>query len=261
MLELIDKGSCSDAHPTPLLFVHGAWHAAWCWHENFLGFFADKGYRALAVSLRGHGNSSTPKALRFCSVAEYVDDVESVASTLPTRPVAIGHSMGGFVVQKYLESHEAPAGVLVASMPPRGAFGFTVRLTKRQPWGITKSIVTGNSLQCVNTPELAREFFFSSQTPESDVMRHAARLGHESQRTLLDGLGLNLPRPKRVTTPLLVLGAERDGCFTTEEVHATSRAYHTTAEIFPEMGHDMMLEPGWQAVAERIDSWLGGQGL
>jgi hypothetical protein len=27
------------------------------------------------------------------------------------------------------------------------------------------------------------------------------------------------------------------------------------------MGHNMMLEPGWQAVAERIDNWLGGQGL
>jgi pimeloyl-ACP methyl ester carboxylesterase len=46
MLELIDKGSCSDAHPPPLLFVHGAWHAAWCWDENFLGFFADMGFRA-----------------------------------------------------------------------------------------------------------------------------------------------------------------------------------------------------------------------
>src|SRR5258708_40064417 len=98
MLELIDRGCCSDAHPTPLLFVHGAWHAAWCWDENFLGFFADKGYRPLAVSLRGHGNSSTPKAVRFCSVSDYVDDVESVASSLPTRPVVIGHSLGGFVV-------------------------------------------------------------------------------------------------------------------------------------------------------------------
>ncbi|MDT5299344.1 MAG: hypothetical protein QOG79_2586, partial [Mycobacterium sp.] len=28
MLEVIDKGTCSEAHPVPLLFVHGAWHAA-----------------------------------------------------------------------------------------------------------------------------------------------------------------------------------------------------------------------------------------
>src|SRR3954469_9427392 len=103
MLEVIDKGACSDAHPVPLLFVHGAWHGAWCWDEHFLDFFADKGYRALAVSLRGHGGSPTSRPLRSCSIADYVDDVRSVAEKLPTPPMVIGHSMGGLVVQKYLE--------------------------------------------------------------------------------------------------------------------------------------------------------------
>jgi pimeloyl-ACP methyl ester carboxylesterase len=46
--------------------------------------------------------------------------VVAVAERLPTPPVVIGHSMGGFVVQKYLETHQAPAGVLLASIPPRG---------------------------------------------------------------------------------------------------------------------------------------------
>ena len=57
MLEVIDKGSATESHPVPLLFVHGAGHAAWCWDEHFLDFFADKGFRAVAVSLRGHGAS------------------------------------------------------------------------------------------------------------------------------------------------------------------------------------------------------------
>jgi pimeloyl-ACP methyl ester carboxylesterase len=123
MLEVIDKGTCSEAHPVPLLFVHGAWHAAWCWDEHFLNFFADKGYRALALSLRGHGNSPSPKPIRACTIADYVDDLESVADSLPTKPVVIGHSMGGAIVQKYLESHEAPAGVLLASVPPKESVG------------------------------------------------------------------------------------------------------------------------------------------
>ena len=91
------------AHPVPLLFVHGAWHAAWCWDEYFLNFFADKGYRALALSFRGHGGSSTDKPLRACSVADYVEDISVVADSLPAPPVVIGHSMGGLIVQKYLE--------------------------------------------------------------------------------------------------------------------------------------------------------------
>ena len=32
--------------------------------------------------------------------------------------------------------------------------------------------------------------------------------------------------------------------------------YGTEAEIFPNMAHAMMLEPGWRAVAERICGWL-----
>ena len=60
MLEVIDKGSCDDAHPVPLLFVHGGWHSASCW-ANFVDFFADAGYRAVALSLRGHGGSPTAK--------------------------------------------------------------------------------------------------------------------------------------------------------------------------------------------------------
>jgi pimeloyl-ACP methyl ester carboxylesterase len=255
MLEVIDKGACSQSHPVPLLFVHGAWHAAWCWDEHVLDFFADKGYRALAVSLRGHGNSPSPKPLRTCSLADYVDDVDSVADTLPTTPVLIGHSMGGFIVQKYLESHQAPAGVLLASAPRRGSFGFAMRLLRMHPWLTTKFLITGNALPIVGTPQRARESFFSPWAPEAEVARYAAQLNGESRRVVLDTLWM-LPKPERVTTPLLVLGAERDRTILPKEVRATARAYHTEAEIFPNMGHAMMLEPEWAAVAERIHTWL-----
>lgn len=256
-LEVIDKGQSTDQHPVPLLFVHGAWHAAWCWDEHFLDFFADRGYRALALSLRGHGASPTQKPLRSVAVADYVADVASVADSLTTRPAVIGHSMGGFVVQKYLETHDAPVGVLLASIPAKGGGAFLIRWTKWRPWPMTKALLTSKSLQLFETPEVVREAFFSPDTPESDLLRYAGFIQEESARVSRDVSLFHLPRPKRVTTPLLVLGAELDGCFTVKEVHATARAYRTQAEIFPGMGHDMMLEPQWVTVAERIDSWLG----
>ena len=94
MIAVIDKRYVGESHSVPMLFVHGAWHAAWCWDEYFLKFIADKGYRALAVSLRGHGGSSTPKPLCSCSVDDYVEDVGVVADKLLRRPVVVGHSMG-----------------------------------------------------------------------------------------------------------------------------------------------------------------------
>jgi hypothetical protein len=261
VLEVIDRGSVTESHPVPLLFVHGAWHGAWCWDEHFLGFFADRGYRAVALSFRAHGNSSTNKPLRALSVADYIDDVGSVADTLPVPPVLVAHSMGGLIVQKYLESHDAPAGVLLTSMPPQGNLGSALRWVRTHPWHFTKMTLTGKALPYIGTPQLARERFFSAQTPDSLVVKYAARLQEDSARIGIDCLALRLPRPNRVRTPILVLGAEQDGAHTRAEVQATARAYGTQAEFFAGMGHNMMLEPGWALVAERIDSWLSGRGL
>ena len=261
MLEVIDKGCVSEAHPVPLLFVHGAWHAAWCWDEHFLSFFADKGYRAVALSFRGHGDSETSKPLRVCSVADYVEDVSAVAGRLPCPPVVIGHSMGGLIVQKYLEKHNAPAAVLMTSIPPKGNLGNALRWAREHPWDFARMTITGKALPYINTPPLARARFFSPHTPEADVRRYAARLQEDSSRIGIDCLLLRLPRPKRVTTPLLVLGADEDGAHTRGEILATARAYDTEAVFFPDMGHNMMLEPGWSTVAERIDSWLSAREL
>ena len=56
-LEIIARAPAAEPRPTPLLFVHGAWHGAWCWDEHFLGYCARRGYAAVALSLRGHGGS------------------------------------------------------------------------------------------------------------------------------------------------------------------------------------------------------------
>jgi alpha-beta hydrolase superfamily lysophospholipase len=62
-------------------------------------------------------------------------------------------------------------------------------------------------------------------------------------------------KTRQVTTPMLVLGATHDGFVSTRAVRATARAYRTQPEFFS-MGHNMMLEPGWAVVAERIHAWL-----
>jgi hypothetical protein len=58
-----------------------------------------------------------------------------------------------------------------------------------------------------------------------------------------------------------VLGAADDGAVMQDEVRATAHAYGTTAQFFPQMGHNMMLEAGWEDVARNIDCWLTERGL
>ena len=108
---------------------------------------------------------------------------------------------------------------------------------------------------------LARDHLFCGQTPEIIVDDCVARLQPESARAMREMMFRDSPEPQRVTTPMLVLGAEADRALTQDEVRATARAYDTDAQFFADMGHSMMLEPGWQVDAERIMKWLGHRGL
>ena len=68
--------------------------------------------------------------------------------------------------------------------------------------------------------------------------------------TYLDMVALDLPKPAKVRTPLLVLGVARDNMLKPSEIEATARAYNTQAEIISDVAHNSMLELRWQAVAE-----------
>jgi alpha-beta hydrolase superfamily lysophospholipase len=169
--------------------------------------------------------------------------------------------MGGLIVQKYLEKHSAPAAVLLASVPVMGVAKTTLRIALRHPLPFLKANLTWSLYPIIGTPRLTREAFFSMDMPAERLSRYFARMQDESYLAFLDMLMLNLPRPEKVTVPLLVLGAANDTIFYPDEIEATARAYHTRAEIFANMAHDMMLEAGWQSVAERILNWLAEQNL
>lgn len=263
MLEVIDKGQPSDTHQHPILFVHGAFQGGWSWDVNFLDFFAERGFRVLAPSLRGHSESPTSKPLRLCSISDFVDDVTSIANTLAPRPILVGHSMGGFVVQKYLENNDAPAGVLLASAPPRGHLRSLLRTMRRHPWRCSKFALSGRPTDLYGgTLAGAREMFFTTETPEPVVREGTERLQADSTRAILaDMVAFELVKTARINTPLLVLGGERDAIYRNSDVRATANAYGVEARFIPDMGHGLTLEPGWQTVADHILSWLAERGL
>lgn len=259
-LELITQDPTTAHRTPPLLFVHGMWHGAWCWQEHFLPYFAQRGFTCTAVSMRGHGGSQGRERLRRTRVRDLVADVESVADGLPEPPVLIGHSLGGFVVQKYLESHRAAGAVLLAPVPPTGALRVTLRTARHHTGPFLKANAQLRLGPLVATPELARANFFSPSLPQGDVVRYQRQLQDDSYLTFVDMLALDLVRRKRVhPVPMLVLGGQDDAMFSPAEIQRTGMGYAAQTEIVPGVAHDMMLDTGWQTVAERIASWLDDQ--
>ncbi|HSK88568.1 MAG TPA: alpha/beta fold hydrolase [Anaerolineales bacterium] len=259
-LEIISEYPAEKTHATPLLFVHGAWHGAWCW-ENFLPYFAKHGYEAHALSLRGHANSEGRNGIRWYSTSNYLTDLSQVVNTMSAPPILVGHSMGGYIVQKHLESQSAPAAVLLASIPTVGILGMFLRWFKRHPVSILKTLFLLNPWYMVSTPAQAKEVFFSDDFPNEKFLEYYSRIQAESVIMALEASLLHLPRPRKVQTPLLVIGAENDRIFTVSEQRKTAQAYNTEATIYPNIAHDIMLEPGWGAVADDILEWLNSRNL
>jgi len=231
-------------------------------------YFAQMGYDVYAVSLRGHGNSPLPKhqtSLWSVRLADYVQDVKTVIDQkFPVKSFLIGHSLGGMVVQKYLEQedpdHSLSGAVLLASVPGNGMSWTAAVLDplRKHPWLLLKANLTGNLLGLVNTSDLAREYFFTPDTPQAFVEGWVPHLQKDSYLAFLDVLlwkpvQLDQVRNKKI----LVVGSDKDKFVTVDEFHATAKAYGgEEALIFEGMPHHLMVAPGWERVAEAIADWF-----
>lgn len=256
-LEVVVHQPSRPVFRTPLLFLHGAFVAAWCWEVHFLPYFVQHGFTVYAPSFRGHGRSAGGQQLQQTGIDEFVCDLERVVAGLEYPPVLIGHSMGGFVIQKYLERHTASAVVLMASVPPSGLIQSSMRLMLTDPLLLTQlTALQGIGLDAMDLSSVRRAVF-SGQLPEAEVLEYARHLQAESQRALWDMTVGALPCPWRMQTPpMLVIGAQDDALFSVAEVEQTARAYSADLHLQPDMGHAVMLELGWRLLADRVLDWL-----
>jgi len=244
----------------PILFVHGAFAGAWCWAEHFLPYFARQGFRACALSLSGHGGSPGGERLDSLSIDDYVRDLGQAVSAIGGDPVLVGHSMGGFVVQKYLERASAPGAVLMASVPPQGLLSSSLALAFSNP----RLFADVNSMMHHGRVSLdaLQHVLFANPVEVEKLRACYRRMQPESQRAMWDMSFFNLPHLRRERCPpLLVLAAESDILVPASQAELVASYYGTEAEVFSNMGHLMMLEADWQKVADRIIEWLRAGGL
>jgi len=256
MLEVIPRPSHEWRTRTPLLFIHGAWHGAWCWDRGWLDFFANRGWHAYAMSLRNHGNSPDSGSLRFTRHGGFIEDIAAVAEQFERPPVLIGHSMGGYLAQKYMEKHEVAGAVLVASVPVSGTIGASFRFARRHPLQFAKLVATMRLWPVVATEELAREFLFGADMGDDEVAELHGMLQDESFFTYLDMMGLALPKPEKTEAPVMVVAGTEDALFTVREAEKTAEAYGVAPLIFDGFPHDMMLHHRWEEVAVQVARFL-----
>lgn len=97
---------------TPIIFLHGGGQTRQSW-GNAITEAARRGYRAITLDLRGHGESDwSPDGLY--DIELFADDVRRAAETLSQPPVLVGASLGGLTA------------LLVAAYPPPSTAGLVL---------------------------------------------------------------------------------------------------------------------------------------
>jgi pimeloyl-ACP methyl ester carboxylesterase len=113
-------GLCVEriGHGRPVVFAHGFGQTRQAW-GNSADAVARRGYSAITVDGRGHGQSDwNPPALPY-SMEQFIDDLGALRATLPAAPVLVGASMGG-LLGLMLQGH-APlfAALVLVDVTPR----------------------------------------------------------------------------------------------------------------------------------------------
>jgi 3-oxoadipate enol-lactonase len=110
--------AAGDPAAQPLVFLHGIGGAARGWRGQ-LDFFGDR-YRAIAWDMPGYG-TSVP--LANVSIAMLADALQEFLQGVgATKPVLVGHSIGGMIVQQWLvKNPDSASAVVLAQTSP--AFG------------------------------------------------------------------------------------------------------------------------------------------
>ncbi|KAL5214355.1 hypothetical protein ABZP36_003507 [Zizania latifolia] len=253
----------------PLVFVHGSFHAAWCWAEHWLPFFSRAGFPCYALSLRAQGESSIPSEKVAGTLETHAGDVaDFIWKEIPLPPVLIGHSFGGLIVQQYISSlqgsellHPRLAGVvLVCSVPPSGNSGLVWRYLLTKPVAAVKVTLSLAAKGYANSLSLCKETFFSPELDDGLVERYQRLMKDSSKLPLFDLRKLNASLPvasvPNNTVDILVMGASNDFIVDAEGLSETARFYNVEPVSVKGIAHDMMLDCSWDKGAGIILSWL-----
>ncbi|CAI5945695.1 unnamed protein product [Closterium sp. NIES-64] len=280
-------GADPEQQLPPLVFIHGSYHAAWCWADKWMPYLSALGFDCFAISILGQGGSDVPNApvagtvqVRSDSAQSHAADVANVIRQLVGRPpVLVGHSFGGLIVQAYLadvannwESSKddgvpfAPltGAVLACSVPPTGNMELVKRYMRTRPILSIKITLSLAAKLFRSSLSLCRDSFFSPALPEAEVKRYQALLSDSSKLPLFDlrllNASLPVAMPPAYCPPVMVLGAADDVIVDDQGVKETAEFFSTEAVVLPGMPHDIMLDLGWKDAANSMLQWLANHG-
>jgi pimeloyl-ACP methyl ester carboxylesterase len=249
-----------------ILFITGAFVGNNCWNEWRI-YFESKGYTTIAPPWP-HKDAS-PETLRISHpnreiasnrLSVLTDHYDAIAKSLPEKPILIGHSIGGLIVQLLLQRGLGVAGVAIHSVPPKGIFTFKFSFLKAG-WGplgfftsTKKTFLMSfrqwkyaftNGMDC----DAQKEAFYKFAIPESKLI---------VRDTITKAAKVNFENPH---APLLITSGTDDHTIPASLNYSNYKKYKRSNSItdykeFKGRNHFVLGQPTWKEDADYILDWL-----
>ena len=247
-----------------IVFIHGLFVNPESW-EAWKAYFEAKGYKCYTPANpyhEGHPADLRKKIdprLAKVNFEDVVNNIVKLIDTLPEKPILIGHSLAGLVVQKLISMNKAAAGVCIDGAPPVGIITLKWSFWKANFPAINP--LKGNSVFIPTKKWFHYAFCNTMSRAESDKVFDEIAVPESRnipRGTLKSFAKIDLKKPHN---PLLIIAGEKDHIVPASLNLKNFEAYKDTGSIiafkeFKGRGHYICGEHNWQEVAGYIFDWL-----
>lgn len=248
-----------------ILLIHGAWLTPAIW-QPWIARYEAQGYRVLAPAwplmdrpVEELRRSPHPD-LGKLTLGKIVEHYAAIITALPDRPILIGHSYGGLIVQMLLDRGLGVAGVSIDPGPAAGikpgAKAFLSALPVFLAWrGWSRAL-------SMSFKRFAKNF--ANGLPESEQRlafdRHVVPAPGRIYYQSVLGLGASVNWKKNDRAPLLLVSGTNDRTVEPDMVRQNASRYAASSAItelasFPDRSHFLIAAPGWEEVADHVLKW------
>jgi non-heme chloroperoxidase len=255
----------------PVVFVHGMFLHAASWGA-WVELFQAAGYAPVAPGWPGEATTvaearERPGRVAGKGIDEIVAHYVQIIRGLDARPIVIGHSTGGLIVQRLLGQDLAAAAVAIQASPVKGVVNLAPS-TARAGWVALRNPANRRRALSLTPRQFRYAFGNALSAAESDELYQRWTVPSPG-KPMFELASANLSRrsPAKVNTanptrgPLLLIAGGKDHGVPASVAKATVKLYRGSPAVtdyreFPDRGHSMPIDSGWREVADATLTWL-----